>query len=126
MRDDMTTYYNIFDAFLLTSKIEGTPISILEAMSCGVPVFSTSVGQIKNHFSHLDNVTMLSGSLAEDRSVLLEKKDSLNYCQILRDYILENHNINYISKKFFANILSNSLSFVEKDDSEIALRGEYI
>ena len=34
-------YYNLFDAFLLTSKYEGMPISILEAMSVGKPIIAT-------------------------------------------------------------------------------------
>jgi glycosyltransferase involved in cell wall biosynthesis len=35
-----------FDALLVTSWTEGTPISLLEAMAAGVPVVSTAVGGI--------------------------------------------------------------------------------
>lgn len=37
---------NLADAFILPSYIEGVPISILEAMSYGLPILSTTVGGI--------------------------------------------------------------------------------
>jgi glycosyltransferase involved in cell wall biosynthesis len=36
------------DLLLITSYTEGLPMSMLEAMSCGIPVMSTSVGEIPN------------------------------------------------------------------------------
>ena len=63
-------FYNIFDALLLTSKIEGTPISIIEALMCGLPIFTTPVGQIENNYSNLHGVNMLSGDAGVDAESL--------------------------------------------------------
>ena len=38
-------YYNLLDLYLITSRDEGGPKSMLEAMACKVPVISTPVGQ---------------------------------------------------------------------------------
>lgn len=44
--DKKAELFNLADAYILPSYIEGLPISILEAMSYGVPVLSTKVGGI--------------------------------------------------------------------------------
>lgn len=125
-KKNIQEYYNIFDAFLLTSKMEGTPISIIEAMSCCLPIYSTDVGQIKSNFGHLDNFNILSGSLKSDRKLIRSQIDQQNYHQNLREYIIKNHNIKAVSNKFFMNILSSALTFREKSRDSKVIFGEYI
>ena len=43
-RDDIYKFYNLFDIFSMTSLMEGTSLSLLEAMSSGLPSVVTNVG----------------------------------------------------------------------------------
>ena len=54
-RSDTPSILAALDVFALTSKNEANPVSILEALSCGVPVVSTNVGSV--HETVLDGQT---------------------------------------------------------------------
>lgn len=43
---EMKDYYSKIDIYVCTSRIEGTPNPLLEAMACGVPVITTDVGLV--------------------------------------------------------------------------------
>ncbi|MER3423155.1 MAG: hypothetical protein C4293_07930 [Nitrospiraceae bacterium] len=45
-RDDVMSLYSNLDIVSLTSLNEGTPLTLIEAMSCGRPVVSTEVGGV--------------------------------------------------------------------------------
>ena len=44
----MSEVYADSEVFILTSYEEGVPRSILEAMSCGIPIVSTSLPQLRD------------------------------------------------------------------------------
>lgn len=44
--DEMPEYYSNIDICICMSIMEGTPLPLLEAMSCGVPVITTDVGVV--------------------------------------------------------------------------------
>jgi glycosyltransferase involved in cell wall biosynthesis len=47
-RRDLTTIYGATDVFVITSKNEGTPVALIEAMAAGVPGVSTDVGGVRD------------------------------------------------------------------------------
>ncbi|WP_435181650.1 glycosyltransferase family 4 protein [Halorussus sp. AFM4] len=51
---EVATYMNAADALLLTSKREGSPNSVKEALACDLPVVSTDVGDVADR---LDGVS---------------------------------------------------------------------
>jgi L-malate glycosyltransferase len=52
MRNDVPEQLSCMDAFVLSSKREGVPMSIIEAMAAGVPVVTTNVGGIGEAVRH--------------------------------------------------------------------------
>jgi glycosyltransferase involved in cell wall biosynthesis len=47
-RRDLPTIYGATDVFLLTSRNEGTPVALIEALAAGVPGVSTDVGGVRD------------------------------------------------------------------------------
>lgn len=61
---ELPPYYHALDLYLITSRDEGGPMSLLEAMASGVPVVSTRMGMPKDVIRHGEN-----GMLAEIEDV---------------------------------------------------------
>jgi glycosyltransferase involved in cell wall biosynthesis len=63
-REDVRPYLQAGSAFILTSHMEGLPLSILEAMACGLPSIVTDVGGNAEIITHrIDGLIVPRGSV---------------------------------------------------------------
>ena len=51
-------YFDAFDVFVLSSRSEGTPITVLEAMAARVPIVATGVGGVREMLDETDAVVV--------------------------------------------------------------------
>lgn len=83
--DDVMPYYQDAKIFVLPSLSEGMPLSLLEAMSCGLPAVATSVGgNIELLDAHLNKGEKIaSGYHIGNNGVLVQPKDVSGLAQAL-------------------------------------------
>lgn len=77
---EVAPFYSLFDAFLLPSVNEGTPVSAIEALASGTPVVATRVGGVPDVVRDgIDGFLVESGDLAgaTDRLAALARQPSL-------------------------------------------------
>ncbi|MFI3805993.1 glycosyltransferase [Vagococcus fluvialis] len=77
---DIYKYYNVMDIFLLPSLYEGLPVSIIEAQSNGLPVFSS-----------FEAVTD-EAKLTEDFKLISNKKEPYFWASELKNIIIKEEN----------------------------------
>ena len=123
-KGNVEDYLHLFDAFILTSSMEGIPISILEAMSCGLPIFTTPVGQIPTYFGDMKGITYLSGNIENDLKLIIA--ENLEVHQNLRDFIIQNHNIELLKNKFFNQIIYRNRNWKQNNEESKVIFGELI
>ncbi|MFO8001347.1 MAG: glycosyltransferase [Marinilabilia sp.] len=63
--EEMPVFYNAADVVLLTSRYEGSPNVVKEALACNVPVVSTPVGDVKKWLSNLSGCRVCPANPAE-------------------------------------------------------------
>lgn len=106
--EEMPEYYSEIDLCLCTSIHEGTPLPILEAMSCGVPVMTTDVGIVREALG-----VKQKGYIIGDRE---NGKNDENIKKILKEKIIELYNNRNILKELSDE---NLKSIVEYDGGKI-------
>lgn len=79
-QEEMPKFYNSIDLYVCTSKTEGTPLPVLEAMAMGVPVISTDVGIVKEALGDKGKKYIMKNRSKEDlkqniKQILTNKED---------------------------------------------------
>ena len=97
--DEIVQYLGESDIFVLPSFAEGVPVSIMEAMACGIPVVATFVGGVAELVENEINGLLVFPSDIEGLSNAIEKylNDSnlrQSIVQKAREKIIAEYNIN--------------------------------
>jgi len=97
--ENVAPYLQIADLFVLPSDIEGLPVSLLEAMACGVPPVVTSVGGMPEVVRHKVEGMLISpgdrNALAASMLSILENADlRRRYGKNSRDRIVNDYSLN--------------------------------
>lgn len=94
--DNVIELMKTSNVFLLTSAFEGMPISVLEALACGLPVVSTDVGEVKKVVKNGFSGKIVSKHRKDDiaKAVLeilnnKEKYNVKNCVGSIKDYTVE-------------------------------------
>jgi glycosyltransferase involved in cell wall biosynthesis len=90
--EEMSHYMNAADVLLLTSKHEGSPNAVKEAMACNLPVVATDVGDVRERLDGVDPsfVCRTDEELIDGLSAVLERRERSNGREIIRPVSVEN------------------------------------
>ena len=103
-REDVSNLMNSFDIFCLSSRAEGFPNAIGEAMSCGVPCIATDVGDTKYIIGETGWVVPSRNTIKLTEAMNLALKLSEDQLKILgkkaRKRIVDHFSISSIEKQY--------------------------
>ena len=72
-REEVTLLMCAADVFLLTSRMEGSPQVIKEAMACGCPIVSVDVGDVKERVTGVEGCYVANTREPEELANLLQR-----------------------------------------------------
>lgn len=87
-REDVPTWMNACDLYLLTSDEEGSPNAVKECMACNVPIVATPVGNIPDLFEGVEGCYMSDDFDAERLAALAHRSLTSKRPDTLRDAIV--------------------------------------
>lgn len=104
---ELVEYYKILDLYIVSSRIEGGPLAVLETMACGVPLVTTNVGLVpdvvKNGVNGFIAKDISKSSLVNLAKKVIQIEDKTEYRRISRSYA-EKYDWKIIAKKYYNEI----------------------
>lgn len=84
-RCDTTKVYSLLDIVVLTSLNEGTPVSLIEAMSAQKPIIATDVGGARDLFIEESKFRLNATNRLKiyGNGILCKSKDSAGFCEAM-------------------------------------------
>jgi glycosyltransferase involved in cell wall biosynthesis len=125
--DDILNLYakENFNLFINTSHSEGLPVSIMEAMSYGIPVIATDVGGTKEIVKNGINGFLLDKNFSEfdlasliERFATMSEEDYKRFCYGARETWEENFNAQKCYEDFAKRLLALAASKNEKGEAD--------
>ncbi len=118
---DVYTLLSAADVFVLSSDSEAMPISILEAMACGLPVVSTRVGGVPELVGE-DNGLLVppkeEDSLAKAMITMADSAQSRQLCGEASFRRAANFSVEKIASEYLELYFSNFHKEVNNDDAQ--------
>jgi glycosyltransferase involved in cell wall biosynthesis len=115
-QNEVATYMQKAHALLLFSNYEGMPVVVLEALACGLPVFTSKVGQLPNLITEELGRLVSTGDENELEVYLKEFLDGkIKFdSQKMIDFISENASQDVVGKKLsdYYNAVCSSTNLV--------------
>ena len=102
--EEMPEYYSHVDVCLSTSITEGTPLPLLEAMSCGVPVITTDVGVAREALG------------TKEQEFILGKRSDEEQDKIIRDLLKEKITLLYQNRSLLKELSNENIESINKYD----------
>lgn len=87
---DVKSFFEELDCLVITSETEGIPLSVMEALSFGIPIISRPVGGMQEILENQNNGFIWSG----------DSREALNYLQILKAKKDKKRNVVELDGKF--------------------------
>jgi glycosyltransferase involved in cell wall biosynthesis len=109
---ELITFYNSHEVFLNTTRYESFGVSLIEAAACGIPIVSTSVGEIPYIWEHKKNIILSERdpqAIAEAITLLLDNKELRDTISISAMEKVQQYTWNTIGPKWI-NIIKETTS----------------